>query len=279
MKKSSKHPDLMSIISLWVFPVCALVITGYLLYDFYSKQGPMIKIEFDEAASIEPQRTMLKYRGVTVGHVDSVQLSPDTKKVMVNARLNADARAIAVDGSRFWIIHPQVSYDGIRGLETLIKGPYIRVEIGKGPPKKIFQGHIGDPELATSQSIKAFVLHAREVKSVDIGDSVTYRGLRVGRVSKIELSDKAQGVNVHISIDKQHAKLVREKTAFWVKSAVDAKIGLMSADIKINSLDTIMRGGIALAVPNAPGDIASAKKVFVLQDEAPKDWVNWTPEL
>lgn len=279
-KTSSSRPDIMSLISLWVFPTCALLITSYLLYDFYSQQGPMIKIDFDDAASIEPQRTMLRYRGVTVGHVDSVQLSPDTKKVTVLARLNAEAKSVAVEGSRFWIIHPQVGYDGIRGLETLIKGPYIRVDIGKGPTvQKQFVGYIGDPELADTQAIKPFVLYAREVKSVDVGDSITYRGLRIGKVSKIELAEKSQGVNVHINIEKTYAKLVRDKTAFWIKSAVDAKIGLMGADIKINSLDTIMRGGIALAVPDSPGELAAAKKVFILQDTAPKDWVNWSPPL
>lgn len=240
----------------------------------------MIKIEFDDAASIEPQRTTLRYRGVTIGHVESVELSPDTKKVMVFARLNAEAEAVAMEGSKFWIIHPQVGYDGIRGLETIIKGPYIRVDIGKGTKvQKQFTGFIGDPELAESQSVKPFVLTTREVKSIDAGDAITYRGLRVGKVYKVELSEKAQGVNIHINIEKQYARLVREKTVFWIKTAVDAKIGLLGADIKINSLDTIMRGGIALAVPDKAGEIAPAKKVFGLQDEVPKDWISWSPQL
>jgi paraquat-inducible protein B len=279
-KPTSSRPDIITLISLWVFPTCALFITGYLLYDFYSQQGPMIKIEFDDAASIEPQRTMLRYRGVTVGHVDSVQLSPDTKKVTVLARLNADAKSVAVEGSQFWIIHPQLGFDGIRGLETIIKGPYIRVDIGKGPKKqRQFLGYIGDPELADAKAVKPFVLYAQEMKSIDTGDAVTFRGLKIGKVSKIELAENAQGVRVHINIEKNYAHLIRDKTVFWIKSAVDAKIGLFSADIKINSLDTIMRGGIAVATPNTPGDISPPQKVFGLQDTAPKDWINWAPQL
>ncbi|MCC6137332.1 MAG: MCE family protein, partial [Bdellovibrionaceae bacterium] len=116
-------------------------------------------------------------------------------------------------------------------------------------------------------------------QSIDTGDAVTYRGLKVGSVGKIELADKAQGVNVHIHIQKQFSKLICDQTAFWIKSAVDAKFGLLSADIKINSLDTIMRGGIALAVPNVPGALSPAKKTFLLQDTPPKDWISWSPAL
>lgn len=281
MKKniSSSSPDLMTIVSLWIFPLCAMIITAWLLYDFYSAQGPLIEIVFDDAASVEPQRTLLRFRGITVGRVEKVYLSPDTKKVKVMARLTKEAKTIASQGSRFWIIHPQVSYEGIRGLETLLKGPYIKVEIGSGKPTRDFKGNIGDPELAQTQGAKSYILHAKEINSVDNGDAVTYRGLKVGSVSKVELAEKAQGVNVHITIEKQFSKLIRDQTAFWIKSAVDAKFGLLSADIKINSLDTIMRGGIALAVPNEPGEISPPQKVFRLQDTPPKDWISWSPAL
>lgn len=281
MSKSSskRRHDITTILSLWIFPACALFITGYLLYDFYSEQGPLIQIVFDEAAAVEPQRTLLRYRGVAVGRVENVTLTPDSQKVTVSARLTKDAKNLAVEGSRFWIIQPQVGFDGIRGLETIIKGPYIRVEVGKGAPARKFSGFIGDPELGASQIVKSFVLKTREVKSIDEGDAITYRGLRVGKVSKVELAEKGQGIDVHINIERRYAKLVREKTVFWVKTAVDAKIGLLGADIKINSLDTLMRGGIALAVPNVTGDIVPAKHVFAIQDTPPKDWISWSPEL
>jgi paraquat-inducible protein B len=272
-----EHPDFLTIVSLWVFPFCAIALTSWLLYDFYSQRGPLIYIEFSDASSVEANRTPLRFRGINVGRVESVVLTNDTQKVSVAARLTKEAKDLAVEGAKFWIVQPEVDFEGIRGLETLFKGPYIRIESGKGKPQRKFIGFTGSLENDTTTT--SFILKAPAVSSIDTGDSVTYRGLKVGSVSSIALDGKSQKVEIRIKIEKKFSKLIREYTAFWIKSGVDAKFGLLGADIKINSMETLMRGGIALAVPNEPGDKVKEKHEFVLQESPPKDWISWSPEL
>ena len=63
-------------------------------------------------------------------------------------------------------------------VETLFKGPYIRIESGSGKAKRKFVGQTGrNGATATATHI----LTAPTVTSVGAGDSITYRGLKLVR--------------------------------------------------------------------------------------------------
>ncbi len=101
---------------IWMFPSFAVVMTGYIFYDYFEKRGPLVKIHFADAAGVEVQKTILRFRGITVGRVEKIVLSADTKEVVVEARLNREAHHLAVEGTSFGIVEPEVGFEGIRGL-------------------------------------------------------------------------------------------------------------------------------------------------------------------
>ncbi len=266
-------------IAIWMFPCLAAILCGWLAFDYYQRLGPMIKITFPDASNVEAQKTPLRFRGITVGRVEKVVLSPTTKEVVVSARLSREAKKLAVEGAQFWIVQPQVDFEGIRGLETIFRGSYIRIEAGKGEPRLAFQGKTGDDVNDTTAGTITYILRSRITESINPGDSVTYRGLKVGAVSGVRLDRASQWVEIQVSIERQYGKLIRNNTVFWKKVGVQAKLGLFKSELKISSLESLIKGGIAFATPNEAEPRAKSYSRFILESGPPKDWEAWIPKL
>src|SRR5688572_14553284 len=92
----------------WIFPLIAIGMAVYLFYDEHRNNGPLIRIKFSDVAGVEPQKTLLRYRGVEVGHITEVRLANEGKEVHALARMRREASHLAVEGTRFRIIEPQV---------------------------------------------------------------------------------------------------------------------------------------------------------------------------
>lgn len=263
----------------WLFPLFAVLISGWLLVQYVTNLGPEIEISFDDGNGIEAEKTRLSYRGVTIGTVTGVTLSENQKKVLVQARLQKDAKKFAEEGAKYWIVTPKVSIQGITGLETLIEGPYIAAQPGDGEEKTEFQGkqesETEDPLVDTV----AYRLETPNAESINPGDNVSFRGMNVGTVTKVTLSKTAQTLLVQINLQSKYARLVRTNTQFWRKVGVQAKLGLFKSELKINSLETLLRGGIELFTPEPAGEIAKYGHKFPLQPAAPKDYQKWNPSL
>ena len=78
--------------SIWVGPLVALVIGGYLLYKAWSETGPTITITFETATGLEAGKTKIKYKAVEVGRVESIDLPEDLSKVVVTAKMVREAK-------------------------------------------------------------------------------------------------------------------------------------------------------------------------------------------
>ncbi len=55
---------------------------------------------------------------------------------------------------------------------------------------------------------------------------------------------------------------------------------LTGLEVKVNSLQLLLTGGIAFATPEtSPGDAAKDGDQFVIHDEAKKEWTSWAPKF
>jgi paraquat-inducible protein B len=104
---------------LWIFPLIALVISAWVFYDYYRDRGPRLQILFDDASGIQAEKTKVRFRGVTIGAVKDVHLSKDQNDVVAEVLLRKDAADFAIEGSKFSLVTPKVTFQGISGLETL----------------------------------------------------------------------------------------------------------------------------------------------------------------
>src|SRR5688572_30146837 len=162
---------------IWIVPLVAALIAAYLVYDRVRQAGPRITIRFKDGTGLRPGQSPIKYRGVTIGEVRSISLSPDLQSVEVDARLDRSAAPLAKKGTVFWIVRPEVGIGNITGLGTIISGPYIEVLPGEGAKTKTFQGAAASP-LRREKGVQILLI-ATQRGSLQVGSPVYYRGIEV----------------------------------------------------------------------------------------------------
>ena len=263
----------------WLVPLAAAVVAGYLVYGRMQEYGPTITIMFRDATGLKPGQSDVRYRGVTVGEVSALELSPDLAHAVVSARLRREAADIAREGSVFWIVRPEVGIETVRGLSTVISGPYIEVLPGSGQPKTDFVG-LERPSPALGRRGLRVTLATAQLTSIRPRAPVYYRGIEVGMVIGTGLSRDARAAHVQLLIEPRYARLVRIASRFWTASGVDVSVSLFKGlDINVDSLRSLITGGIAFATPDAQSPPANESTIFVLHDKPEKKWLTWTPGI
>ncbi len=264
----------------WVVPVVAAIVAGYLVFDRLREFGPKITIKFKDGSGLKIGQTPIKYRGVPVGEVTAMELSQDQQHVLVKARLRRSAASIAREGSVFWILRPEVGIGNITGLGTVITGPHIEVLPGTGESASEFAGLESSPVALERKGLR-IVLRSGRLGSLKPGSPVYYRGIEVGAVQDSQLSANAAAVDIHVYIRQRYASLVRSGSKFWNVGGAEVSAGLFrGVEIKVESLRSLVAGGIAFATPSDPkARPAGDRTVFRLYDEPEKEWLEWTPQI
>jgi paraquat-inducible protein B len=262
----------------WIVPIVAAIVAGYLVFDRVREMGPQITISFKDGNGLRVGRTVIRYRGVQIGEVTGIELSKDMQRVLVQARLQRSAESIAKDGSVFWIVRLGNEIENISNIGTVITGAYIEVLPGDGEPRSEFVG------LENGSGIERgglkIVLLSNRLGMVRPNWPVYYHGIEVGTIQSSKLNANATAAEIHVLIRARYAPLVRSGSRFWNTSGVDVKMGLFKGvEINVESLRSLLSGGIAFATPDANAKPAKAGAVFRLHDEPHKDWLKWAPAI
>jgi len=264
----------------WVVPVIAAIVAGYLVFDRVRKLGPEITIRFKDGGGVKIGQTPVKYRGVPIGQVTAVELSNDQQWVAVKARLERSAASIAQKSAVFWIVRPEVGIGDITGLSTVLTGPEIQVLPGSGGAASEFEGIESAPAALEVKGLK-IVLRAPRLGSLRRNSPIYYRGVEVGVVQSADLGTNASTVDIHVLIRQRYAGLVRSGAVFWNVSGVSVSGGVFrGVEVKLESMRSLAAGGIAFATPEGK-NAARAKDgaVFVLHDGPRKEWLAWAPQI
>ena len=261
----------------WIVPIVALVIGFYLVYQEFATRGPIITITFEDGTGLESGRTKLVSKGVVVGAIESIQLSRNLRNVVVKARLEKAMHILARDGTRMWIVRPEISASGVHGLDTIMSGPYIEVDPGpeESGPQKVFEGLLQHPRY--SQESHHYTLHTPRKLTAQPGVPVVFRGIQVGIVDSVDLSTDATEVIVQITVEEPYYRLIRKGTKFWDSGGVDMQVNLLGAKIRTGSLESIISGSIEFATPPeaAEAAIAQSGSHFLLHEKADEKWGEW----
>jgi len=225
--------------------------------------SPALRILLPRGQGLLAGKTQLRRLGVPVGLVESVR--PVGTQVEVIARFDAGYDDMRRKGAEFAIVQPQLSLQGMTGIETLVSGVYIECVPGTGAFAETFTAKVeGQPELLNEES--GFLVNIVTPKStIQAGAPVTYRDVAVGRVVEKNLSADGAQVILTVGIDANHRDLVRENTVFWDASGVLASVGFLKLRIPGQSI-VAPDGKISFATPGIPGRPARTGQEFLLSD-------------
>jgi len=257
---------------IWLIPAIAALAAGWLVFESLRQMGPLITINFADGNGLQANQTVLKYHGVTVGEVISLQLTKDLQHVEVRVRLGRE-------GSQFWIVRPEVSSGGLHGLETIVSGPYIQVLPGSGKAQMRFLGLEAAPVDQDQEGKFEVILNTAQISTLSVGSSVYYRGVEVGNVSYFALSNDARMINIHLLIETNFAPLIRTGTKFWNAGGISVRLKLLGINVSAENLKALIIGGIAFATPTDPGPPASPGTTFPLYAKPESPWLDWSPSI
>ena len=226
----------------WLVPLVAVVIGGWLVYKAISEKGPTITITFKSADGLEAGKTKIKYKDVEVGRVDSIVLSKDLSHVIVKAEFVKGSKNYLSQNTRFWVVRARVAAGGVSGLGTLFSGAYIGIDPGNpGTPATHFEGLEVPPVVTTDLPGSHFVLRASSLGSLNVGAPVYFRRIEVGQVISYQLDEDGQAVTVKVFVHDPHHQLVRKNTRFWNASGLDVAIG--AEGIRVDTESFVINDG------------------------------------
>ncbi|MBV8782117.1 MAG: MCE family protein [Phycisphaerae bacterium] len=262
---------------IWIVPLIAAAIAGYYLYYHTKQRGPEITISFADADGLNPGETPVRVKGVAVGVVSGTALDAARKRTLVQVKLNGDYADLASSGTAFWIVRPQFNGGDFTGLSTVLSGPYIQALPGKGNGTTDFTGLESAPVMLGTGM--RFIVHTDRLEHLNVGAPVYFRGIQVGVVQDVRLGAGAMAVNATIFIWQRFTGLVRRTSEFWSVGGADVKGGVFTGvDVRINSLQSFLAGGIMFATPDE-GMPATDGTSFTLHKDAKDEWLKWNPAL
>jgi hypothetical protein len=223
----------------------------------------------------------IKHRGIDVGEVTSLAVDRDLQGIVAEARLVRSGQRFARQGTQFWIERPDVSLDRLRGLDTIVAGPYVAVRAGN-PSATVcheFEGLSVAPVLTGTDTGVEFLLFSAERRALENGAPVMYRGLQIGRIVSVGLAYDARQVEARAFVDGPFVDLLRTNTRFWSHSGMDLSLGLTGINLNMDNLITIAKGGVALATPDPPGERIHTGHRYELLAEPPSGWQDWSPRI
>ncbi len=263
----------------WVVPLIALITAGWLIYDRVRKIGPDISITFADGQGLEAGQTAVRYRGVKIGTLRAVALTEDSRAVSVKVSLDQSARNLARQGALFWIVRPEVSAGGLRGLETLVSGTYIQVQPGTGKDETKFTGLEHPPMIPSTKEGLEVTLMAADLGSLTAGAPVYFRGMEVGAVEYYALGEDSTQIKVRIRIETRYANLVTQDSKFWNAGGLNVSLHFLAVNVSAESMKSLFSGGIAFANPPTPGPPVKPGAAFPLYAKPDEKWLKWVSPL
>ena len=252
---------------LWLIPLLTVAVGAWMIYDNWASQGPLVTIEFETAEGLEAGKTLIKTREVQVGLVEDITLNANLDGVLVSARINREFRDLLVEGSRFWVVQPEVTLSGVTGLGTLISGQYIRFSPEQdGQLSDYFKGleqppltPLGTPGLRVTLTNIGDYTFTR-------GDRIEYYAITVGTIEDVEFNFEENQVYYNAFIQAPYHELITSNTRFWKASGIHAEFNGAGFTLDIGSVRTLISEGISFSIPDGQfqGDTATESALYYI---------------
>ncbi len=265
----AKRPFWQRISVVWLVPALALIISLGVAYQNYASQGVLIEISFNNASGISAGETVIKYRDVTVGRVEKVEFADGLSDVLIHARVDQKIAPYLDDDAAFWVVRPKVSVRGISGLDTVLSGVYIEGNWDTEADEAQFEfiGVETAPITRAGMRGTLITLRARNGSALSEGAPILHKGIQVGYLETPELSFDGRDVVVQAFVEAPYDRRITSTTRFWDTSGFSVKFGASGVALDVNSLASLIQGGIAFDTVVSGGDALVNGQLFDLFDD------------
>lgn len=264
------RPSKTLVSTVWLIPLAAAIVGGYLLIDSFRSRGTEIKLYMDNADGIEVNTTTIRMLNVEVGRVVNIRLQPDQKGVELTAKIDKDGAHLMRKDTQFWVVKPRIDQNGITGLGTLLSGSYIAFSAGSPQSEVEHEFKVSDlpPLSAAGQTGLRLTLTGKNRKMIGAGSPVMYENHTVGTVESAKFDPKTQSVQYSIFIQSPNESLVNSGSHFWLDSGIDVRLD--GGGIKVDSapLAAILSGAIAFDSPPSANNVSSGTTFTIHNDRA-----------
>lgn len=175
---------------IWAIPIAALLIVIWLGVRALLAGGTTITIRFNDAHGMKKENTTVMLRGAQIGNVTDIKLNADGTGVVVKASIDDAAAKFLRTGTRFWLQGANPSLSNLSSLGSLLSGPTIIMNPGRGSKARSFVGLEQQP-IAPSSGERPLLYEislGSEAGSLGGGDPVTLRGFIVGQVRDVRFA-------------------------------------------------------------------------------------------
>mgnify|MGYP001394323393 CR=1 FL=1 len=266
----------------WLVPLTVATLVFIIGWRSWSDRGMVVVVDFDAAHGLgvgDPVRSS----GIEIGTVKSLQLvlEPDVDSspiVRVSLLVDSKDRHLIRNDTSFWIEHPRVDFGGVGGLDTITGSRYVGMNPGFGEPATGPYVGLGKPPIPDPGRGGLRILIASPNRAgMRMGGAVTYRGFQIGRIIKVDLSSDSTMVVSTASIEDRYASIVRMNSRFFSTSGIGFELGFDGLRADLESIESMVAGGVGLATPDPPGEPVKSGTRFPLAERAESRWLEWNP--
>lgn len=234
--------------SIWLVPLIAIMVASWMLYQNWASQGPIITLIASNAEGLEAGQTKLKARNVDVGRVIDIRLSSDYEKAIIKVRMNQDTKNMLRKDAKFWVVKPRIGKEGVSGLSTLLSGAYIDMSPGEQSEESTEFTLLSQPPLSTTKEGIRILLHSTDSAKLDVGTLVHFRGYDVGYVEEVGFDVNTGSITYRVVVQPPYDALVNSAVQFWITPGLSFKSSVQGFEVKLDSLETLISGGISFGL-------------------------------
>lgn len=233
----------------WLLPIIALSICGWLLYQSQQNAGVDIELYFEDASGIVADKTLVMVKGIRIGIVTDVTPDFEEKKIKAIVKLDKVVAPYLVEDTTFWVVRPELSAAGVEGLDTIFSGSYIGVQPGSSKVKRYsFQAAPHSPPISKNLPGLHLRIKAEALGSIQKGTGIYYRNVEIGSVEQVAL-DGEQGVLIDVYIKEEYIELVHTGSRFCNVSGLTVGGSLSDIKVHVESFASLIKGGVLLHTP------------------------------
>jgi paraquat-inducible protein B len=250
---------------IWIICFTAITIGVTMTYNWIRKLGIDMHISFEDVNGLVPNESKVVYKGVHVGNISDIYIDPNTSNPKIKIRITKRMAKLIGKDSKFWIVRPELGIGAVNNLSTIVTGSYVAVEPIAGEFANEFKGLDEEPPDVDFICGLNVTLQTSSADGLNNNSPILYRGLQIGEVDGMGLSKDKRKIVINACINDEYVEVIRKNTNFGNISGFHADIHLFgTSEIGMNSLKTLVKGGIAVVTPNFNAPVAQNGDMFIL---------------